>query len=405
MTRSHVSTRPLANATLILLALMCGISIGSAYYAQPLLPAIGRAFHVSDAAIGLVPMLTQIGIGAGVLIFMPLGDIVDNRKLILLLVGAHVVTLALVASSRTATMLYWSSTLMGLTTIAPYLLPPFAAKLSPPENRGHVTGFLARGFFAGILLARTVSGYVGYYLAWNAVYWIALAAMLIVAVLFASHVPASKPTLRLGYGQLLRSLVTVFLQEPKLRLAALTQGLLFGAFNAFWTSLAFYLETPQFHLPSYVAGLFGVVGLAGALGAPLFGKLADRRGPEFAVKLGTSIALLSWVVFAFLGGSLAGLIVGVLLLDLGITASHVSNQTIIYRLAPEIRSRVTTLYILGLFTGGAVLSRLATLVWVAHGWHGVCTLGLAVTVIAAVVNFVPGKRQVTDAAAKRVWTE
>lgn len=396
MTRSHVSTRPLTRATLILLALMCGISIGSAYYAQPLLPAIGRAFHVSDAAMGLVPMLTQIGIGAGVLIFMPLGDIVDNRKLILLLVGAHIVTLALVASSRTAGMLYWSSALMGLTTVAPYLLPPFAAKLSPPESWGHVTGFLARGFFAGILLARTVSGYVGYYLAWNAVYWIALATMLVIAVLFARHVPTSKPTLRLGYGQLLRSLVTVFLQEPQLRLAALTQGLLFGAFNAFWTSLAFYLETPQFHLPSYVAGLFGVVGLAGALGAPLFGKLADRRGPEFAVKLGTGIALLSWVVFMFLGGRLAGLIVGVLLLDLGITASHVSNQAIIYRLAPEIRSRITTLYILGLFTGGALLTRLATLVWAAHGWFGVCTLGLVATAVAAIVNFVPGRRRAMD---------
>ncbi|MFL9959520.1 MFS transporter [Paraburkholderia nemoris] len=405
MTRSHVSTRPLTRATLVLLALMCGISIGSAYYAQPLLPAIGRALHVSDAAMGLVPMLTQIGIGAGVLIFMPLGDIVDNRKLILLLVSAHVVTLALVASSSTAGMLYWSSALMGLTTVAPYLLPPFAAKLSPPESRGHVTGFLARGFFAGILLARTVSGYVGYYLAWHAVYWIALASMLVIAALFARHAPTSKPTLRLGYGQLLRSLATVFLQEPQLRLAALTQGLLFGAFNAFWTSLAFYLETPQFHLPSYVAGLFGVIGLAGALGAPLFGKLADRRGPEFAVKLGTSIALLSWVVFMFPGGRLAGLMVGVLLLDLGITASHISNQAIIYRLAPEIRSRVTTLYILGLFTGGASLSRLATLAWSAYGWYGVCTLGFVATAIAAVVNFVPGKRRVTDVVGKHFLAE
>jgi predicted MFS family arabinose efflux permease len=388
--RSNTPDQPLLTRGItVLLTVMCGISIGSVYYAQPLLPDIGRALHVSEAAMGLVPMLTQIGIAIGVMLFLPLGDVVDDRKLILWLISAHVVALGLVASSRSSVMLNGASAIMGLTTVIPYLLPAYAAKLAPAAERGRVTGMLARGIFAGILLARTVSGYVGYFLAWHAVYWIALVAMVVMGILFSRKLPSTRPTLQLSYLQLMRSLVPLVVKEPRLRLATLTQGLMFGGFNAFWTTLAFYLETPQFHLPSYAAGLFGVVGVAGALSAPVFGKLADRRGSEFAVRLGTVVALAAWAVFGLAGGSVTGLIVGVLLLDLGITACHVSNQTIIYQLGTEVRSRVTTLYILGLFVGAAIFSRLSTVVWADWGWPGVCTMGFLVTLIAVLANVAP----------------
>ncbi len=390
---SDAGAAQLPRGTLIMLAVMCGLSIASAYYAQPLLPAIGRAFGIPEASMGIMPMLTQIGIALGVLLFVPLGDIVDERKLILALIGAHVVALALLASSRSTGMLQGSSALLGVTTVTPYLLPAFAAKLTPAGQRGQVTGLLARGIFAGILLARTASGYVGFYLSWSAIYWIASAGVLAMGVMFYRALPGTQPHSQLAYRSLLASLWTVFAQQPALRRATLTQSLIFGAFNAFWVTLAFYLETPRFHMPSYVAGLFGVIGVAGAFVAPIVGKLADRRGVQFAVRLGTGLALLSWVAFALIGNTLAGLVIGVLLLDLGTTASHVSNQTIIYQLGRHISSRVTTLYILGCFVGASVLSSLSTLVWAHWGWHGVCTLGFVVTLAACAVNGLPPYRR------------
>ena len=383
------STAGLSRGVIVMLSVMCGVSIASAYYAQPLLPAIGRSLNVSETLMGLVPMLTQIGIGVGVVLLLPLGDIIDGRRLILGLIGAHIVALATVASAQSAMALNWLSFTMGLTTVTPYLLPAFAAKLTPLAQRGHVTGLLARGVFAGILLARTLSAYVGYFSGWRTIYWIAVVAMLGMGALLVRKLPSSPPQLKLSYSTLLRSLVTVFAEHRTLRIAALTQGLLFGGFNAFWITLSFYLESPRFHAASYVSGLFGIIGLVGAMAAPVFGRLADQRGPVFAVRIGSLITLGAWAVFATVGGTLAGLVVGVLLLDLGTTACHVSNQAVIYRLGSEVRSRVTTLYILGLFVGAAVLSPLATFAWAHVGWIGVCAVGSVATLLAVVANHLP----------------
>jgi predicted MFS family arabinose efflux permease len=388
---SAVSDRAtgLPGGSLIMLAAMCGLSVASAYYAQPLLPTIGRAFHISEASIGILPMLTQIGIACGVLLFLPLGDIVDERKLIVAMAGAQVLALVLIGASQSAGMLRWSSALLGVTTVTPYLLPAFAVKLTPPEQRGHVTGLIARGLFGGVLLARTASGYVGYYLSWNAIYWIAAVGMLAMSVLFYRTMPGTRPDTQLPYRSLLGSLWSVFTLQPAVRRAMLSQGLVFGSFNALWVTLAYYLESPLFRLPSYVAGLFGVIGLGGTLMAPLIGKLADRRGPVFSVRLGTSVVLIAWLTFAVLGHALWGLIAGVILLDLGVTASHVSNQARIYQLGREIGSRVTTLYILGCFAGASVLSPLSTLMWSRWAWPGVYTLGFVAALIACAVCWLP----------------
>ncbi|MDB5989459.1 MAG: putative arabinose efflux permease, family [Herbaspirillum sp.] len=370
-----------------LMALMCGVSIASAYYAQPLLADIGRSFGVSESVAGALPMYAQFGIAVGSLLFLPLGDIVDERKLVLTMSLAHIATLILVALSPSMRSLIPAMALMGLSTITPYLLPAYAAKIVGPERRGHVTGQLARGIFAGILLARTASGYVGHYFKWNTIYWVASIAMLVMTWILSRRLPSTTPRSDLSYGALLRSLLTVFRTESQLRYAAVRQGLMFGAFNAFWISLVFLLEGPEFRMESDTAGLFGVVGVAGALAAPVFGKLADRRGPLYSVRLGTMLATLSWVVLAAFGHSLIGLVVGVLMLDLGVTASHVSNQTIIYQLGAEIRGRVSTIYILGLFIGGALLSGVTAMVWSHLGWYGVCALGAAATALAFVCSF------------------
>lgn len=365
-----------SNGLIGLLALMCGVSIASAYYAQPLLGEIGRAFGMPDSVSGTIPMYSQLGIAIGALLFLPLGDIVDDRKLVLSMGIAHVVALVAVALAPTAPSLLGAMALMGLTTVTPYLLPAYAAKIVSPERRGHVTGLLARGIFAGILLARTASGYIGHVFTWNTIYWMASVLMVAMTVLLAKQMPSTPPKSEVRYVKLLASLLTVFREQPQLRYAAARQGLMFGAFNAFWISLVFLLEGRAFRMGSDTAGLFGVVGVAGAFAAPLFGKLADRRGPLFSVRIGTATATFSWLILAAFGHSIVGLTIGVLLLDLGVTASHVSNQAIIYQLGQEIRGRVSTIYILGLFVGGSVLSGLTALVWAQFGWLGVCALGI-----------------------------
>ena len=373
-------------STFFLLSVMCGISIASAYYVQPLLPTIGRALGATEVAMGLVPTMTQIGIGLGVALLMPMGDIVDTRKLVLVLVASHVLALAGVASAQSVGQLQALSFALGATTVTPYLLPVLAARLAPASERGQVTGLLARGIFAGILLARTASGSVGYALDWRAIYWIAVVAMLVMGAMFGRRLPAIPSQALLSYPQALRSLWTVLSRHAVLRRAALTQGLLFGGFNAFWVSLAYHLESPRFALPSYVAGLFGVIGLAGAMCAPMFGRLADRRGADFAVRQATRVTFAAWVVLALFGSHLAGLITGVILLDLGTTASHVSNQARIYELDGAIRNRVTTLYILGLFVGAALIVPLGTLAWMHAGWVGVCVVGGATSLLAVIAN-------------------
>lgn len=392
------------NGLIGLLALMCGVSIASAYYAQPLLAEIGRAFGMANSVSAAIPMVTQLGIAVGALLFLPLGDIIDDRKLMLTLASAHIITLLAVAAAPGARSLMAAMAVMGLSTITPYLLPAYAAKIVAPERRGHVTGLLARGIFAGILLARTASGYVGHYFAWNTIYWIAAVLMLVMTVLLARRMPSAPPRSGLRYGALLASLFSVWRTQPRLRHAALRQGLMFGAFNAFWISLVFLLEGPHFHLGSDSAGLFGVVGVAGALAAPLFGELADRRGPLFAVRIGTATATLSWLICAASGQSLIGLTIAVLLLDLGVTASHVSNQAIIYQLGQEIRGRVTTIYILGLFIGGGMLSGLTALVWSHFGWGGVCALGFIACGSAFALSFAGGNERVAEPAQYKPLT-
>ncbi|OON64619.1 hypothetical protein B0920_04665 [Massilia sp. KIM] len=376
-----------------LLALMCGVSIASAYYSQPLLGEIGRAFNMSEQLAGAIPMFTQLGIALGALLFLPLGDIVDDRKLILGMVASHVGALVLVTLAPDTPTLLGAMVLMGLTTVTPYLLPAYAAKLAGPAQRGQVAGLLAQGSFAGILLARTASGFVGHHLGWSTIYWIASAAMIVLGLVLARRMPGIRQQARLGYAALLGSLLAIFRAQPELRRAAARQGLVFGAFNAFWISLVFLLEGPAFNLGSDTAGLFGVIGFAGALAAPLFGKLADRRGARFAVRAGTGMATASWLVFAGWGDSLAGLAAGVLLLDLGVTASDVSNQAIIYRLGEDIRGRVTTIYILGLFIGGGTMAGLSALSWSSFGWHGVCALGALACALAFALGASPRRQE------------
>jgi predicted MFS family arabinose efflux permease len=370
-------TQPgLSRGTVWVLAVASGLTVANLYYNQPLLREMGRSVGTSGGRAGLFSALAQVGYALGLLLFVPLGDIRERRGLILALLAAVTVALVAVAVAPGAIWLAAASLALGATTVTPQVIVPLAAGLAPPGERGRVVGTVMSGLLIGILLSRTVSGFVGFYLGWRAMFWIAAALMAALAVTLRLLLPPSHARARLSYGQVLRSLPGLF-REPVLRQSCLFGAAGFAAFSAFWTTLAFFLDGPPYHLGSDAAGLFGLAGVAGALAAPVSGRVADRRSPRLAIGGGLAVMLLAFAVFWLFGTSLWGLIAGVILLDLGAQSSHIANQARVYGLPAEAHNRLNTAYMVCFFVGGSAGSALATWAWGLAGWPGACGVGAA----------------------------
>jgi predicted MFS family arabinose efflux permease len=371
--------------TLAAMAVGCGLAVANLYYAQPLLADMGRYFGVPERRMGLVAMLSQAGYAAGLLLFVPLGDRLERRSFILAMLGAVTVALVAVAAAPSFTWLAAASLAVGVTTVTPQLLVPFAAHLAGPGERGRVVGTVMSGLLVGILAARTVSGLVGESLGWRAMYAVAAALMVALALALRWLLPRSQPEPSgLSYLGLLRSIGGLLRDEPVLRQSCLFGATGFGAFSAFWTALAFHLAGPPFRYPSSIIGLFGLAGIVGALAASAAGRLADRQSPRRAVGAGLAGILLAYGVLAGAGGTLGGLVAGVVLLDLGAQAAHISNQSRIYAVRPEARSRMNTAYMVASFVGGAIGSYGGAWGWSLAGWGGVCLVGLALTAVGLI---------------------
>jgi predicted MFS family arabinose efflux permease len=258
-----------------------------------------------------------------------------------------------------------------------------APVLAPVAVRGKVVGTVMSGLLIGILLARTVSGFVGAEFGWRSMYWLASGVMLILAIILFRMLPKSQPAVMLTYRQLMQSMIKL-VREPVLQQASITGAMAFGAFSVFWSTLIFLLEQPPYQYGSEVAGLFGLIGVIGAIAAPFAGKLADRRSPRLAIVLGLIVTVLSFLIFWLFRDHLWGLIAGVILLDLGVQVTTVSNQALIYRLPDELHSRLNALFITFYFVGGALGSFLGVYGWNLWRWNGVCAAGLLLSLMAFV---------------------
>jgi predicted MFS family arabinose efflux permease len=370
-------------ALLLLLATIAGVAVANIYYNQPLLDDFRHTFPASASWVGAVPAVTQLGYAVGMLLLAPLGDRFDRRRLILLQIAAICVALVIAASAANLTVLIVASLAIGvLATIAQQAVP-FAAELAPPSGRGHAVGTVMSGLLLGILLARTAAGFVAEYFGWRAVFGASVAVLLALAVVIGLRLPASRPTSSLPYGKLFVSMWHLIVEHPGLREASLTGASLFGAFSIFWSVLALLLAGAPFHLGPQAAGLFGIVGAGGALAAPFAGRFADRRGPRAIISFAIGLVAVAFVVFALSGKSIVGLVIGVLILDVGVQSAQISNQSRIYALAPEARSRVNTVYMVAYFIGGALGSAVGAAVWPAFGWVGVSIAGLLFAGLAA----------------------
>ncbi len=365
-----------------IMAIASGATAANLYYNQPLLAVIGQSFRASPHTVGLIPMLTQIGYAIGILLFVPLGDLLERRRLITIMLGCVAGMLALAALSPNLTWLIAASFAIGVTSIAAQVIIPFAAQLAKPQDRGKVVGTVMSGLLIGILSARTISGFVGATLGWQAMYWIASGLMVVTAILLSRLLPRSRPALKSSYKSLMGSLWQLIRSQPVLREASLIGAMSFGAFSAFWSTLVFLLERSPYHYGSEVAGLFGLVGIVGAAAAPMVGKLADRSSPRLTLGLGIATTTLSFMLFWMFGYQLWGLIVGVILLDLGVQSTMISNQAKIYSLPTELHSRLNALYIMFYFFGGALGSYLGAYGWSRWQWNGVCGMGVGLLAIA-----------------------
>ncbi|SAK49097.1 major facilitator transporter [Caballeronia hypogeia] len=391
-THDHDRHPHYSRGTLWLLATIAGVSVANIYFNQPLLGDFRASFPESAWLIGAVPASTQLGYALGMLLLAPLGDRFDRRLLILLQLAALGVSLIFAASAPSLVVLIAASLAIGVVSTIAQQAVPFSAELAPAAERGHAVGTVMSGLLLGILLARTVSGFVAQYLGWRAVFYASVLATVALAAIVIARLPKSRPTSTLPYGKLLGTMWHLAVENPALREAATTGGALFAAFSIFWSVLTLLLAGEPFHMGPQAAGLFGIVGAAGALAAPLAGKSADRRGPRAVISLCIGLVAVSFVVFAFSARSIAGLVVGVIVLDVGVQAAQISNQSRIYALKPEARSRVNTVYMVAYFIGGALGSALASLAWHALGWTGVCLAGLAATGLAAFSHWRGGRR-------------
>ncbi|MEU8683845.1 MFS transporter [Streptomyces sp. NPDC048611] len=378
----------LGRGTLLLMSVAAGLSVAGNYFAQPLLDVIGRDLHLPAATAALVVTVAQVGYGLGLLLLVPLGDLLERRRLAVTLTAATALFLTVTASAPNAALLLTGTALTGLTSVAAQVVVPYAATLAPPAERGRTVGTVMTGLLLGILLARTAAGLLAELGGWRTVYWVNAALMLLMALLLRLRLPALRTPAGLRYPALLRSTVALFGQEPVLRWRGALGALTFAGFSVLWTALAFLMSGPSYGWQESAIGLLGLVGAAGSLAASAGGRLADRGLAHRVTGAAGFLLLGSWGLLA-LGGaggawSLAALLAGVIVLDLSAQAIHVSNQHQVYAIRPEARNRLNSAYMTSYFVGGAVGSALTSAVWGLAGWSGVCVLGagLALAVVA-----------------------
>jgi predicted MFS family arabinose efflux permease len=362
-----------------------GLAVASNYYAQPLLDTIARAFDLSASSAGFIVTAAQLGYAAGLLFLVPLGDMFERRMLIvsmtLLAAGGMLIT----ASSQSLGMMILGTALTGLFSVVAQILVPLAATLAAPEKRGKVVGTIMSGLLLGILLARTVAGLLASLGGWRTVYWVASVLMVIMALALWRGLPKVKQENHLNYPQLLASVFSLFTQDKLLRTRAILGCFTFANFSILWTSMAFLLAAPPFNYSEGVIGLFGLAGAAGALGARPAGGLADKGKSHMTTSAGLVLLLLSWAAIWYGHVSVLALIVGILVLDLTVQGVHITNQTVIYRVKPEARNRLTAGYMTSYFIGGAAGSLISASAWQHAGWTGVCAIGAIVATLNLLV--------------------
>ena len=375
----------LSKKNVLFMATCTGLIVANLYYCQPLIVLIAREFGIPEADAGTITYLTQAGYAIGLFFMVPLGDKIERKKQILLTTFASVIALIVAATAQSYLVLEIASLLIGITSIVPQLILPLAASLSAAEERGKVVGTIMSGLLVGILLSRTLSGFIGDVWGWRSMFWIASGIGLALFFVMKKQFPYSKPVFEGSYGKLLESLFTLIKTQPLLREATLINVFSFAQFGAFWTTMVLLLSASPFNFNSATIGLFGIVGASGALAAPLVGKIGDKGNSRVAVGYGCLLMLLSFIIFYFSSTSVIGIIIGIVFVDIGLQGVHISNQTRVYAIMPEARNRMNTVFMSFSFLGTAAGSAYGLILWKWGSWEAVTVGCMILSLVSLVV--------------------
>lgn len=375
----------LSRRLVFVLAIGAATAIANLYWGQPLLAGIAHTLHLSVRQASIMPTMAELGYALGLALFVPLGDILERRRLITALLSACALFLAGIAVAPSPMMLYVSSLLLGISASVVQVVVPLSAAMAAPEERGEVVGIVNCVMFLGILAARILSGFIGGAWGWRAMYWLAALLNAAVALSLTRLLPLSPPAQRLRYGQLMGSLKGLLVELPDLRESALLGALGFASLQCLWGIIAFFVSHPPYHYGPRAAGLLALGGIPGALLVPVVGRIADRRSPILTTGVALSIGLSAYLFLALFGHHLLGLIVGVIILDIGVHSNHVSNQTRVYALKPEARNRIATIYMVSYFFGGSLGTMAGANAWSLLGWMGVCGTGVLLFSLALLI--------------------
>ena len=395
----------LTNTLVIILAVACGVSAANLYYAQPLLHSIAASFHSGPGTTALIVTGSQVGYAIGLGLLVPIGDMIPRRRLVPIVLAVTASGLVLAGLAPNVVTLVGISVIVGLGSVAAQMLVPLAASLATDANRGAVVGKVMSGLLLGILFARTLAGMIAGIGGWRSVYFAAAIIVVALAIVLAKTLPDEQISEPRSYSATLGSVAALFFSEPVLRRRAVFGALAFGAFSVFWTTVAFVLSGKPYNYSNTIIGLFGLVGAAGAICANVAGRLADKNRVR---ELTATFALLTLSSFALLyigRHSLWAMILGIVVLDVGVQGMQVTNQSVIYALSPQARSRITSSYMVVYFIGGATGSAIAGHVYATNGWEGVCLLGGAIgaAVVLGVVAdwaFSPHRRATQQESAR-----
>ncbi|MCU5462016.1 MULTISPECIES: MFS transporter [Bacillus cereus group] len=384
ITKPNLNQQPsMSHALALLFATACGMSVANIYFAQPLLDQLSNEFSINHSIIGVVITVTQIFYGVGLLLLVPLGDLLNQRRLIVGQMLLSTTALVIVGTASSSMVLFAGMALVGLLAVVTQTLVAFAATIAPPTERGRVVGIVTSGIVIGILLARTFAGILTDVAGWRSVYLFSAALMLLMVFMFIKMLPNVKREVKsLSYPELIRSVLTLFIQERTLRVRSVLAMLIFADFSILWTSLVLPLSTPPIALSHSAIGAFGLVGVAGALAAARAGKWADQGYGQRTTGIALALLLISWLFISYIEQSLIALVIGIVLLDLAVQAIHVTNQTMILPLHTEARSRLTAGYMVFYSIGSAGGSIASTQIYAHFGWGGVSLLGASVSAFA-----------------------
>ncbi len=372
---------------LFAMAIIGGLTVANLYYNQPLLEAMRQALGCTELQANLITFITQLGYASGLVFIVPLADKASRRKIIAVNISVAVVCCVAIAVSRSLWVVWMASLVLGCNSVVPQMFIPVASKFSRPENKSRNMGIVLTGLLSGVLGARVLSGYVGEWLGWRAMFGIAAGIMAVSLVVMLRTLPSMPSGFEGSYGKLMRSIVRIYRSTPAIRVYSLRGGLSFGSMMAIWSCMAFHLSGEPFHAGSDAVGLLGLCGLAGAAAASGIGKYIPRFGIERFCLAGTVLQVAAWVTAYVFSGYYAGLVVAIILVDVGAQCYQLSNQSGCLSLVPEATNRANTIFMSHLFAGGSLGTLCAGVAWHCGGWSAVCLVGICFALAVAAVNW------------------